>query len=229
MTKNLETQCEQVFAGRINFTAFFRATHAEFTRMANHLLRRWVAPAWEGVEDLVQELYLGAHEALFGEKHWDPKRGVPIARFVVYNSMSYAKRKLHKARGAKLSGSADRNPSRFELPLSSLGADAYYGDYCLDRLLSEQPDAEQTILVAEQREKSITRALAACKTPRERIAIIALEEGGDVDGAGAVLYDDFPTRIALRLGSEEHATRYVMRAAQSVACRLEATATAVAS
>jgi DNA-directed RNA polymerase specialized sigma24 family protein len=221
VTKNLEKQCEQVLAGRITFTAFFRATHAEFTRMANYLLRRWVAPIFQSAEDIVQELYLGAHGAMFGDKPWDPSRGVSLTRYVVYNAMAYAKRKLHKARGAKLSGSADRNPSCFEIPFSLLGADATFADYFGDHLASDTPDPEHLIERAQEKRDSIARALAACETPRERIAIIALEEGGDVDGAGAVLYDDYPTRIALRLGSEQHAARYVARAAQSVAQRLD--------
>ncbi len=222
MKNNLETQCAKVLAHSITFAAFVDATRVEFTRMAKHLLRRWIPPAWMVPEDLIQELYLGAWLTLFGTHPFDPARGIPLAKYIMWNAMSHAKRALHKARGAKLSGSADRNPSHIEKPLSSFGHDAEAGDHILDQLISDEPLAEQIMIMAESREEAVDKAMRACSTARERVAIIALEQGGDVDAAGRVLYDDFDTRIALRLGSEDHATRYVTRAATRVATKLDA-------
>ncbi len=220
VTTNLEKQCTSVLAKRITFNAFMTATRNEFTRLAHALIRKWTPPSWADIGDIVQELYIGAWTTLFGKKPFNPARGVKLSRYVVFNAMSHAKRALHKARGAKLSGSADRNPSHIEKPLSAYGA-ADEGELLLERLLDDEPVAEQIMIMAETREEAIDRALRACTSARERVAIIAIEEGGDMDGAGRVLYDDFPTRIALRLGSEEHAARYVSRAAHDVAARLD--------
>lgn len=223
IVSNLENQCTRVLAKSITFGAFIHATRTEFARLAQALIRRWNPPAWVTTEDVVQDLHFGAWTTLFGKKPFNPARGVKLSRYVVFNAMSYAKRALHKARGAKLSGSADRNPSHIEKPLSAFGTRGDEGDLLLERLLDAEPAAEQIMIMAETREEAIDRALRACTCAHERVAIIAIEQGGDVDGAGRVLYDDFPTRIALRLGSEEHAARYVSRAAHEVAARLDAT------
>lgn len=217
---NLETQCERVLDHRITFASFMRATKTEFTRMAKHLLRRWVPPTWMTPEDLVQELYLGAWIMFFGPTPFDPSRGVKLSKYIAWNAMGHAKRALHKARGAQLHGSADCNPSNIEKPFTAFDRDDREGESFVDLLVADEPNAEQVMIVAETRSEAIERAMRSCNTARERVAIIALDQGGSVDGAGRVLYDDFDTRIALRLGSEEHATRYVTRAASAVADRL---------
>lgn len=228
MTANLEKHLALVLTKRIGYDTFVAATQREFGALACSLTRRWAPPSSVTVEDVVQDLYFGAWLTLFPKnpaKRFDPTRGVSLRRFVVFNAMSHAKRALHKARGAKLSGTADKNPSHIERPLSSMGGnddadDDGYG--WIAALLSEEPVAEAAFISREEREESVQRALRACTCARERVAVLALAEGGDVDGAGRVLYDDLDTRIALRLGSEEHATRYVTGAALAVASRLDA-------
>lgn len=225
MTTNLEKQCALVLAKRVGYDAFVNATRREFLGLAASLLRRWAAPM--PTEDVVQELYLGAWLTFFPKdpsKRFDPKRGTPLHKFIVFNAMSHAKRAIHKARGAKLSGTADKNPSHIETPLSALGRGEEDGDVLLNLVLFAEPIAESALIGRELREEAVERALRACTSARERVAVraLALAEGGDVDGAGRVLYDDIDTRIALRLGSEEHATRYVTSAALAVASRLDA-------
>ena len=172
-------------------------------------------------DDLTQELYLGAWIMLFGPKQFDPSRGVKLSKYVVWNAMSHAKRSLHKARGAQLHGSADCNPSHIEKPFTAFDRDDREGESFVDLLVAEEPRADQVMIMMETRGEAIERAMRACSTSRERVAIIALDMGGSVDGAARVLYDDFDTRIALRLGSEDHAARYVMHAASTVADRLD--------
>lgn len=217
---NLEKQLALVLDGRITYGAFVSTTRREFTAMACFLARRWIPPTWMVPDDIAQELYLGAWLAIWG---YDPTRGKKLGEYVVYNAMSYAKRALHKARGAKLSGSADRNPSNIERPLASFGDD---GEALAEMLLAQEPAAEQVMIDAEHRSESVERALQACETSRERVAILAISEAGDVDSGGRLLYDDLDTRIALRLGSEEHAARYITHAAGAVARRLDALAAA---
>jgi hypothetical protein len=223
-TKNLERQLARVLAHPSTFPSFVSATRTEFARMAAYLARRWTPPAWVAPEDMIQELYYGAWIALFGKKPFDPTRGKTLAQYVVYNAMSRAKRALHKARGAKLCGSPDRNPSRMEIPFSAAGLGTFADTTFVESLLgaSDAPTAERIMIMEESREEAVAKAMLACNTADQRVAIIALSEGRDVDAAGRLLYDDFETRIALRLGSEERAVHYIMREASAVASNLDA-------
>lgn len=206
--------------GEITFTAFTKHTRVAFARMANHLLRRWTAPSWMVPEDVVQELYLGVWVSL---STYDPSRGVTIGRYLVWNAMNRAKRALHKARGATIHGSADRSPSNIERPLSAYGEPGD-GDLLAEVLLAEAPQAERVMIAHEDRAMAVTRALQACESATERVAVIALEEGGDVDGAARVLYDHPPFRVALGFVSPTQARRYVRTACTVVAKRLDARA-----
>jgi DNA-directed RNA polymerase specialized sigma24 family protein len=220
VNKNLETQCNALRAERITFAQFVDRTRSDFVRLANHLLRLWPSPAWMVPEDLVQELYLGVWIAL---PDFDPDRGPTLARYLTWNAMHRAKRALHKARGASIHGSADKAPSNIEKPLSWLGEPGD-GDLLAEVRLAEPPTAERTMIALEDRTMSVDRALAACTSATERVAIIALEEGGDVDGAARILYDNLPFRVALGFGNPKQATRYVTRAVRAVAQRLDADA-----
>lgn len=211
---NLDEKLAALRAGEIGFDAFVRGTAKEFASMAKYLMRRWTPPEWVTPEDVVQDLYLGAWDAV---PRFDPSRGVSLARFVVYGSMSKAKRTLHKARGVTISGSPDRKLSRFELNLSSI----HEGDALAENLLAESPIAEALLVEREERREAYARAMAVTEPgTRERIAVLAIAEGGDISGAARVLYDDVDVRVDLRLGSEEIAERWIMSAAKAVAERL---------
>lgn len=214
MKKNLDRQLALAFDGRITFAAFVAATRTEFVAMACSLMKRWIPPASMAPDDLVQELYLGAWLCMWD---FDATRGPSITQYVVYNAMSFAKRELHKARGAKLSGSADRNPSRMERPLASFGDD---GDAISESILAEEPIAEQVMIAFEDRAAAVARALAACTTSREVQAISAIVTAGDVHAGACAIFNDMHERIELRLSSEEHAARYVVQTAAAVTRRL---------
>ncbi len=205
--------------GRITYAVFARATRREFERLANHLLRRWAPPAWYVADDVVQELLLGAWSCMWD---WCPKLGPTLSRYVVYNAMSHAKRALHKARGAKLSGTSDKNPSRFERPLSSFGLDGD-GEAMAESILAEEPLAERLMIEREEEEarraEAVTIALDACRTPTERAVILAIAATGDASGGAEVIYSDIDARIDLRLVSEDHALRLVLRTASAVVTR----------
>lgn len=218
---NLDQQLELALDGRITFDDFARGTKREFERMAGYLMRRWIPPSWYGPEDLVQDLWLGAWMCIW---EWSPVMGASLTRFVVFNTMATGKRALHKARGALLSGTQDKNPSRFERPLSSFGLEGE-GETMAECLLAEEAIAEQTMIEREEHEdrkrEGIAKALAACKTETERAVIRALANAEDVEGGVAAIYEDIDQRIAHRLGSEEHAARFVVRTFRSVVERVE--------
>lgn len=218
MGSNLETMLTRVRAGTIDFGEFVASTRTEFRGMALHLLRKWKAPEWFIVDDVEQELYLGAWNYVW---KYDPTnaQGVTFARYIVYNAMACAKRELHKARGVTVHGSPDKKRSQFETPASFLGEDGE-GEALIASILAEGPRAEDALIEAETRKRSAVEALRACATPKERYAVLAIREGGSIDDAARVLYEDIDHRITLRLGSEEHAERFIQKHAGAVARRM---------
>lgn len=213
---NLEKMLRLVRDEQITFAEFVTKTRTEFERMARHLLRRWASPEWFTIDDLVQELYVGAWKYIW---RYDPKYGVSLARYIVFNSMSAAKAHLHKSRGVTISGSPDKKVSNIESPISSLGES---GEAIIDSILSTLPAAEELLIEEEERSRAVQKALFACETPKERYAVLAIREAGGLDDAGRVLYDDIDHRIDLRLHSEEHADRFILRQARAIALRLDA-------
>lgn len=217
MRSNLETMLRRVRDEEIGFGDFVAGTRTEFRRMALHLMRRWKTPEWLVVEDVEQELYLGAWRFV---PRFDPAKGKSLARYVVFNAMSEAKREMHRARGVTIHGNPDRRVSRFEVPVSHLGAEEGDGEALTEVLLAESPEAEDAMIATQRVRRSATEALWACATPRERTAVLAIREAGSLDKAGLVLYDDVDLRIANRLGSEEQAERFIQKHAGAVAQRI---------
>lgn len=215
----LQRQLTLAVDGRITFDAFVEATYEQFERMAMSLIRRWVPPAWYGLSDVIQELYLGAWHFMWT---WDPNRGPTHSRYVVFNSMASAKYALHKARKAKLSGSTDRNPSRFEVPFSKLLAKSQRDETSfLDSIFIEETEAETLLLRAEESALRLRRLLDACEDPIEKKVISLLFETRDVDEAGAALYQDLSAcdGEGPSIPSEDHAVGVLLRHADRVRIR----------
>lgn len=194
--------------GRLDFTAFYRETLPSWERLARYLLRRWKAPAWVELDEVVQDLVLGAWESVWC--YSEPlANGRPLHDFVQWNAVDKAKKKLHKMRGAKLSGNADSNPSHYETPLSSFEATSEW----LDGLL--QHGAEQHDIA--ERKQRIERA---CRTEAERRAIRALSETGDIIQGAILLFGDDEARQLCGLQTPRDAGRFVASTAFAVAQRL---------
>jgi len=215
---NLKKSLVLVQKGRIKFDQFIARTRSEFRAMAGYLMRRWTPPEWFTLDDLEQELYLGVWKYI---AKFDPSRGVTLEKFIIYNAMSCAKTQLHKARGVTISGSPDRKTSNIETPLSFMGADVHEGEVLMASILSEEAIAEEELVEAAERKRASTIALKMCENDLERYTVLAIRESGSLDAAGRLLYDDIDHRITLRLNSEEHANRFVLRHARAVAQRTE--------
>lgn len=219
---NLEDQLVLVRDGQIDFGEFVAHTRREFRAMAINLTRRWTPPEWFTLSDLEQELYLGAWNFVW--RH-DPTRGASLSRYVVYNAMNAGKRQLHMARGVTLSGNADKRTSNIEVTASVIGSDndvldSDFRDF-MEIVIDEDGQHAEEILVAEAtRKESVAQVLRACESKQERCTVLAIRDAGSLDAAGRLLYDDMNYRIALRLSSEEHADRFVLRHARAVARRV---------
>lgn len=213
---NLEKMLTLVRDGQIGFAEFVHKTQSEFARMACHLMRRWASPEWFTLEDMMQELYAATWKYL---PKYKSSFGVKLSRYIVFNAMAVAKTQLHKARGVTISGTPDKKRSNIETPLTMFGDDGE-GEALMTSILNESPRAEDALIAEEDRKQAITVALKTCTSENERYAVLAIREAGSLDDAGRVLYDDFDHRIDLRLHSEAHADRFVLRQARAVARRL---------
>jgi DNA-directed RNA polymerase specialized sigma24 family protein len=209
-----EDALEGLRAGRIEFGEFITATRPRWKSIALDIMRRWRVPGWVAVEDVEQELHLAAWRFVW---QFDEKRGSTLAKYVVWNAYDKAKKKVHKARGARLCGSADRNPGHIDVPLVRWGDDA---DAFVDALLNAPPKQEEVVARIEAKE----RAKAQCKTERERLVVEELVGSDSIVDVAMLLYADPVTRLACRLSSERHACRVVEKTVERLVGRLEAAA-----
>lgn len=200
-----------LYDGRVSFEEFTRATRPAWERLARMVMRRWVQPVWVSVEDVTQDLLAAVWECIWG---WDPK-GASIDRYVVFNAVSAAKRRAHRARGAPLHGSrSDMAPSRVERSLSSF--DEEFESALLQELVTE-PEQEAWVAARER----VAGVWKVCETLDEVIVFGALLETGSLVMAAERLYDDAGVRLAYRLGSPARAGRLVVEAARRIAGRVD--------
>jgi len=201
-----EVAVKRLHDGRCTFDEFARATRGRWEALARHIMRRWRLPPWVAPEDMVQELLLGAWRVVW---KYDPRRGVSLAKYVIYGSVDYAKKKAHKVRGANLHRGTDSSPSRFEVTLSRRDGEDYEW---WANLLRSEPDQEDGLL----RREDVARALAACESPREAYVVSALAATGSIGAAAERLYAISRGRSRSRV----EAIRSVARTAVAVAGRL---------
>lgn len=200
-----------LYEERITFERFVRETQQRWKRLAIYLRTRWKQPIWHSLEDVVQELLLGAWKCI---KRFDPTRGTTLERYVVFNAVDVAKKACHRARGAKLSGSADRNPSNLETTFSTYDEDTE--KFVLD-LLHEEPNQHLHV----ERIEAIERARKHCETMVEHLAVGSLAKTQSVIMSADQLYADYRTRLACRFNNEDHALRVVSQAIADVAERMQ--------
>jgi hypothetical protein len=190
--------------GYLTSEVFFAQTRIVWARLARNLLRRWRPPEWYGPEEVEQELMLAAHHFVW---KYDPDaaKGRSIGSYVSWNAMDKAKKALHRARGAKLSGDADKNPSRIEAPFSMFEVSPESGVG-----VATQPEQDVDV----ERREAIALAEQWFSTEKERLAVraLAMHSGSIEDAAEALSADSqftgsldaarFVTRVADRLISQ---------------------------
>jgi len=172
---------------RHDFSRFITATDPGWVKLATFLHRRWPLPAGIDVEDVKQDMLLGAWRKL---PFHDPVRA-SFGDYVIFHGMDFATKKIHKQRGAILHGNAGRHQSRFPIPV----------DVGLENTLacSTIVDSADTVLDIAH----------ACITDAERVTIRALADSGDVREAADVLYDSLPIWHLFKFESQAHARRLV--------------------
>ncbi len=177
---------EQAHDGRISFFTLDRIITPNLTRLARYQLSRWKVPQAVELEDVVQEMRFGVWDAV---GRWDPKHGVSIERFVVYQVTDRSKKWIHKQRNAlRRDGKAQ---GRFPTPVSGLLGANVGPDEVADeeaRLFADltAPNAEEQLSRCEWREEArrTLRRVAKGSAYRERIALEAIADSyGDYDEA----------------------------------------------
>lgn len=202
--------------GRISFDLFERRTRPVWTALAENLLRRWRGPVAVSVDDMRQELMLGAWIFV---AHWDPKRlgpdGQPVAigRFVTFNACDKAKKWLHQQRNAYRRD--DKSPSRVERNFSSYRRSGDEEGQVEEQLLQKVSTASSAEELLLRREALVA---ASDRAPLEhRPAMLALAQTGDLDLAAERLAQSPIAYAVHNIRSEADARRAVVRAIQAVA------------
>ncbi len=192
--------------GRLSPDVFERRTRGLWTAQSKKLLQRWRGPVAVDVDDLRQELLLNAWIAC---GHWDPKRGVSITRFVLYNAIDKAKKWLHQQRNAYRRD--DKAGPRFERPVSSLNLSEYAEEHFFDSL-AVPASAEDAYIRRQNLVAAVLRA------PDQHVpAMVALAKTGDIDLAALALKSSTAACVALRLETVADARLAVVHALHAVA------------
>lgn len=177
MASRMQSACEALRAGEIDFGEFERRTRDDWRRLARHMRGRWRVPPSLDSEDVRQVMLLAAWHAA---QQWDPTRGVAIHRHVVWRALDKAQKEIHRARGAlRWDGKA---PSRSALVVSPVTEDGEPRDR---RAAEPGQDAASELL------------LWARRNPADaRLADLLAECCGDVDAAARLLLSDYRLRLA---------------------------------
>ena len=194
------------------FSKLWSETQEDWTSLAADSLRRWKVPEHRGaVEDMRQELAIGALKAL---RRYCPGRGPTMPEYLVWNAMAYAKKRLHKMRGAKLSGNSGKNPSRIDTLFSSMGEEREDGDFAgpVEVAMLRSGMAEEQPAVVEFRDRRDAMR-AGCEDEVDDVVVEVVFGGRGLDEAARVVYGDSDLCLVWRVGSEGEARRLVGLAA----------------
>ena len=198
--------------GRMTFDEFARVTHPRWLSLALYIMRRWHLPPAVEPADVVQELLLGAWRAVW---KYEPHFGGTASRYVVWNAVDKAKKRVHRMRGANLHGNPDGAPGRPETVFARFRAAAEDPEYFSNMMVVE-PEQDA---VADETDR-VNRARRACKGKPELHVVEALARTGSVRDAVVELYRDADVRLECGLKDERQALRLVTGTAARVAVRL---------
>lgn len=214
-----EAAAGDVLRGGSTFEAFARRTSARWRALTKFVMRRWRQPAWVSVEDVEQDLLMGAWRAL---ARWDPVRAGgagKLGAFVVWNAVDYAKKRAHKARGCARHRGADGNPGRFDVPYSQWSPE--HAESLAD-ILSEHPPTQADLLEARQEAREGAEiAREECRDALELLVVDRLYARDDVEEVVAAAYGDPRMRVSRQWSDREQAAHAVRAAAGALALRLE--------
>ena len=203
---DVRTAASGVKSGAISFDLFALQTKEQWRVFAADIMRKWPQPAWVELEDVEQDLLVGAWKAI--QSHQAGRSD--LGGYVVWNAFDKAKKRAHKARNAYRHRGADSSPSRIERPTGLLSTESDSPTEqaivrAVEKATSIEATQEETLLFEE-----IYEALVKVCNARQALAIEALVAfDGDEVAAAAFLYEDECARFRYRLQTEEQARTFV--------------------
>ena len=216
MNKPLKPMLDGFRTGALTFAEFARESAPVWERFGRYLMRRWKAPLGVELYDVQQELLIAGWQAI---DKWDPNRGVPIDRFVIFQAIDKAKKWLHRQRNARRRD--DKAPGRFPAGFTYLGCETAED---VDRMAWKHADIEETLIEREEeiRLSGELDRVAKALPPRERECLrLVAECGGDAASAVHLIVSDPGRRLALRVGNDAAASAIVRRSLRAAVSVLE--------
>jgi DNA-directed RNA polymerase specialized sigma24 family protein len=209
--KEIEGAAFRLRGGQSTYQEFAQETRERWVTMARWLMRRWRVPGWVDVEDVVQELMLGAWR---GTWEYEAGRGTrTLGQHVEYTAVDKAKKRMHKWRGAPLHGNPDGEPSSIDVPFCLVDGS---GQDWVDRLASLPASQEESLMRGEHD----LAVLRRCMSIEELLVMQALLETESFQGSAELIFGDPEARRLLELRTEEQAARLVVRTAYAVDRRI---------
>jgi DNA-directed RNA polymerase specialized sigma24 family protein len=225
-------------ASEFGWGEFLRRTRPAWKSYARQLMRRWRAPDGVELDDVVQELQLGAFRAI---GRYDAERSPRLKRianptdadvlrdmrrYVAWNACDVAKKWLHRQRlGHRPHRGEDSARSVIARPFGRMRLDDEGPrdlPLAVERACTTGEDEPTATAVAEAREawcRATTTAAIRCTWLMP--GLLALERSrGDLDAAAEAVYGDLDARLRSRLGSPADARELVELAAGYVFAHL---------
>lgn len=198
----------QVRAGRLSFSGFVVQTKPNWYRIADYLIRRWNAGGACSSDDVVQDLLLAAWDFI---PRWEEERGVPLEKYVVWNSCDKAKKRMHQLRGVK-SKHADRVKTPRHVSFEVQEDDDNPGYRQMANKLGYQPHFESVAMILRHfpaqgtRERSVVCALIECE--------------GDIEVTEALISNDSKYRFVCDFRTKAEASRFIQATLEKIAHHL---------
>lgn len=168
--RGVQQEVELLRGRAITWDQFVRRTRLHWDRLARHLDRRWVRSDALEVEDLRQELLMGA---LLGYREYDPNhpRAPKLAVHVVWRAVAHATRTIHHDRHA---GRDRKGPARHTIAECRVHSHDHGGSNL------QPPALERLGVVTEPAQHAAMQrrdALACARTDEERNVVGAIVAG----------------------------------------------------
>lgn len=178
----------RLYDGELSFEAFVIQTRGYWDNLARRLLSKWGSPPAVSIDDLVQEMLFKCWGLL---ESYDPNKS-SLDKYIAFNSIEYAKRWLHKQRGAK--HYKDKSPSRYPL---------LYND--LDKL------PESVVLPIQDKLIQRYEKLDLADNVKDLLILYKLARIPSIDLVAHDLYSNPNIRYRMQLNSLPDARRIVYR------------------
>lgn len=180
----MKCELQDLRAGKISFDQFALGTADEWDRLATSMWNSWRKniPPTVSTEDIRQEMLLHAWQAV---GKWDPERGTPLEKYVVFNACAKAARFIHTQRAAKRR--SDKSESRHPMAFSTIRET----DEWVEAVLADSPQDPGELLDARHSFERKAREA----TGMDKAALRAVElSGGNLLEAAGLLFDAFPLK-----------------------------------